>query len=385
MNNNIKTILLKIIQFVLLIVSLVLYIRFSEIKYSSEFNEETSNQTFYYWFGGFILFITGWSIGTYKSFSKIILFFFIYKCAQEFVLHLPSCAYDHIRGTFDAVGQDTSNIAELFQQFAPQSLTAPFSNAVIATQLGLIVVFALLGNNVYLADKFWMIKTVIIDWVLAVILIIVTGISDLSNKQNNFFLVLSYIFGANILGYGVIKVCEFFWNYRSKCDDIKNAEIQQQQRQLQENVVFDTDNEFVNEESPVNTQQTDSINNSGEIQPVYDSLDYNSLSESQLDEILSAPSPSIPYTRKPQEKNKITFINNLVAPQNIHQKICAKEMVGCVILWIYSISNSMIQHFNIYSTSKILVVIGFSTTILAYLSTISSKRLGDKKPSSREC
>jgi len=379
MNNNLKTISLKLIQFILFIVSLVLYIRFSEIKYQGEFNVIQSNQAYYYWLSGFILFVTAWSIGTYKSFARMILFFFIYKSIQEFTLHMPSCAYTYIKTTLDST-VDSSNIGALFQQFAPQSLHSPFTYTVIGIQCLFIIAFALLGNNVYLADKLWMMKTVIIDWVLAVVFLIVTGISDLSNKQNNFFLVLSYIFGANILGYGVIKVCEFFWNYRSKCDATQNAETQNQ-----ENVEFDTDTVF-NENNVDNTNTNNTTTNANdEIQPVYDSLNYDALSESQLDEILSAPSPNIPFTRYPQEKNKITFINNLVAPENINQKICAKEMIGCVLLWIYSISNSMIQHSDIYSCSKVLVVIGFSTTILTYLSTISSKRLGEKKPSNREC
>ncbi|EGC33071.1 hypothetical protein DICPUDRAFT_88938 [Dictyostelium purpureum] len=402
-----KSILLKLFQVVLFTFAIIIYLEVIGKKDNESQDERTERKKneFYKWFAGIILFSIAWSIGTFKVLSNILLSFFVVESIQQFIQHLPAEYYEQFKEI----------ISNLLIPFAGEN----FTKEIVGVQCLLILFFSFLGFNIYLADKFWLLKTIIIDWVLTLILMVAFSITDLLNQQTRVFLVLSYIFGSNIIGFGTIKLLEYFWNLASKLDStiiIKNnnniikssttskSNSNQKSKNLDDSIEFDTDNHYNNtgstttaqDEEPiyqveesVETVEKVLIEENGQLieeEIKIDNIDYTKLTESELDAILSEPIQESQVSTRNLVYHKSTkFINNLMAPENINQRISAKEFVGVIILWVYAMSNLIIENYSIFTTANILVFIGFSGTILSYLSTISAKRLTSKNPSKREC
>ncbi|KAM9958422.1 hypothetical protein ACTFIW_001287 [Dictyostelium discoideum] len=435
---KIKSVLLKLIQILFFTISISIYIDLvgnSNNKNNINNEELLFNKQLqiYYWFVGIILFSIAWSIGTFKWLSRFFLTFFIIKSIQQLIQHLPIEFYDKLRnlivfGTFSkfdftSTGVITESLPTLYDSLFGGN-TSPFSIEIIGIQSCLIIFFSTLGFNIYLADKFWLIKTIIVDWIISAILLIIFSITDLLKNQSNVYSVISYIFGSNILGFGTIKIQEFLWNLSSKYDDKLNSKIikstksnnnnnnNNNNNKQDDNIIYDTDSSFngqsssssssssssttttttlVNDNSIISEYVTEKImiEENGEIKEQevqVDKLDYSKLNEDQLNAILSEPILETQITTRNVSYHKSTrFINNLIAPENINSRISAKEFVGVIILWVYTISNFIISDYSLLTTPNILVVVGFSGTILTYLSTISAKRLTNKNPSKREC
>ncbi|KAN0009417.1 hypothetical protein ACTFIU_006707 [Dictyostelium citrinum] len=464
-STKIKSILLKLIQILFFTISISIYIDLVSNKNSNNSNNSSNNNTInnqnvgeellnkqyqiYSWFGGIILFSIAWSIGTFKWLSRVFLSFFIIKSIQQLIQHLPIEFYDKLRELivvgifskldFTSTGIINESLPILYDKFLPS--LSPFSIEIIGIQCCLIIFFSTLGFNIYLADKFWLIKTIIVDWIISAILLIIFSITDLLKKQSNVYSVISYIFGSNILGFGTIKIQEYLWNLSSKYDDklnsttttktiIKTTKLnnnnnsnnnnnnnnhnnnENNNNKQDDNIIYDTDSSFnANNEQSSSTLVNNNNNNknndnnnstiskyitekimieeNGEIKEQevqVDKLDYSKLNEDQLNAILSEPILETQITTRNVSYHKSTrFINNLIAPENINSRISAKEFVGVIILWVYTISNFIITDYSLLTIPNILVVVGFSGTILTYLSTISAKRLTNKNPSKREC
>ncbi|EGG16593.1 hypothetical protein DFA_09140 [Cavenderia fasciculata] len=314
------------------------------------------DESIFIWTTSVILFIVAWNVGGVgKTTSRLFIGVFIYKALIQVIKHLPT---EHLQSLRSVIGDDANLYLEWYMGGTPHAFTLQ----TLSLQAAVIVFFGgILAFNIKLADRFWLVKSILIDWIGVVIALLSTAIYDAVNHNSIFFVVtLAYFFGANILGFGTMKMIEYCWSIRSR------------KLNVAENLVFDTD-ETETETNQSTTTTTTTIEK--------DTTDYSKLSEDELNEILSSPEHL--EMERAEDPSKI-FINNLRAPVYVRSTIRPKELVITILMMVYALSNQIIQYYQFVSLWQIALLVGLCTTLLAYLTTISSKRLTTKQTSKRE-
>ncbi|EFA78064.1 hypothetical protein PPL_08710 [Heterostelium album PN500] len=297
------------------------------------------------WLLSLLVFVCAWNIcGVSKTFSRILLVVLLARVTLSLVSILPDYLYRNVVQLNPAY----------FNVYAPHYERFNTTPQILAIQAAFGLFFITLSINSKLADRFWMTKTIIIDWVLVIVALVVTSIMDLVGKSNYFFVVLAYTLGANVFGYAIMKFIEMQWAINNQYLNISN------------NVVFDTDATVVVNKDHLSSEATETSPS-----PFVDDTDYSKLSEDQLNEILSAPSPD--HMEEPEDPSKV-FINNLVAPVFVRSQIRSKEIVCATLLFIFVLSNRLMEHPSSINAWKLASLFGFTSTILAYFSSISTKR-----------
>eukprot|EP01132_Coremiostelium_polycephalum_P004196 gene4196-5251_t len=361
---------------ILFIGSLYLYFRYREsenIKADGQGNKPMT-KILMIWFSGLSLYICGWCLGVSKLASRVQLSVLLYLSLEELMLHLPmNNGGIYYLDTYQS-WMKSMNIGSSLggTNIIGNGVSYPFSGTVLAIQFGLFVICSGLGFFGKLSEKYWLVKVIVVDWVIMIVGLIVTAGYDVVHKQKYFLLILTYLGGANGLGYGLVKICEKLWNLVPQCGCGKIGSHQHHRRQP---IVFDTDNNTTDSQ-PQQQQPT-----KDQPQEWVDNVDYDSLTEKELDEILSAPSPEGSFVEPVDRSN---FINNLIGPTNLHKLVRPRELIIGMMLWFYSISNRIIIDYSSFSQFHLAALLGLLSTLLAYFTTITPKRHTNKNPSKRE-
>lgn len=98
----------------------------------------------------------------------------------------------------------------LVQQFSHNITT---SHMVIG--LGIVLITYLLCRYQYAAEVMWSTKTIVVDWLVCTVLIVVTACIDILGGKQYLILALSYFCSSNILSVIVMKGCEALMRWRS--------------------------------------------------------------------------------------------------------------------------------------------------------------------------
>jgi len=85
----------------------------------------------------------------------------------------------------------------------------------IITALLVCVFSVVLLNSNYVADGLWSVKTILLDWVLCMTLMLVCACVDLTHQTKYISLLVGYFCAANIFGVGIMKCCEYLWNWKA--------------------------------------------------------------------------------------------------------------------------------------------------------------------------
>lgn len=88
------------------------------------------------------------------------------------------------------------------QQITPYTVAPPL--LIAATTIGLVY-------SKYLADALWSAKTILLDWIISMIMMVVLTCIDLLLDKKTLIILVSYFSAANIFGVAIMKACETLW------------------------------------------------------------------------------------------------------------------------------------------------------------------------------
>eukprot|EP01133_Synstelium_polycarpum_P015418 gene15418-18285_t len=300
-----KYYLFKSVQIALFAASFYGFARIESVAGQSLTNTPTSSLI--EWTVSLVAFIFAWNIsGLNKTFARIVVGVLAYKSLIVLIQHMQSDLYSQVPRQLTAV--------------APHVIKASLTPPIIMAQLMLLAFTVVLATNASLAEMIWLGKTIIFDWFIFVLVLLGTSLYDLWYKTTYFVLVLAYFVGANILGFAVMRAVELIWSIQS---NHLNPAAQ---------VVFDTDDTL----SPT-LQSSTSTSTSADDSNLVDKTDYSKLSNDELNQILSEPSPS--HREMPFDASKV-YINNLSSSTFVRRHLRATELVLSTLFGLLSTSSA---------------------------------------------
>ncbi|GAM18754.1 hypothetical protein SAMD00019534_019290 [Acytostelium subglobosum LB1] len=292
------------------------------------------------WYTSLVCLIAAWNVCRFsRVFARVTVVVLLFKVLLSTISMLPPHLY--------AVAYLLN--PSYIKTYAPpiNPLHYHTSTTMMAVQLVALVFFTGLAcAPARLADRFWMFKTILVDWVIVIIMLIVTSILDLTTKTSYFFVFLAYTMGANV-GFVLMKMVELQWRRQSQYLDAADS------------VIFDTD-------APESDEPSSSSSSTAPSQR--DNVDYSKLTEQELNTILSSPSPH--HQEAPADPLRV-FINNLKAPLYVRGHLYSRELVVAISLLGIALSNYFIEYQTQIASWIMSFSFGVVLTLLSYYVSIT--------------
>jgi hypothetical protein len=87
-------------------------------------------------------------------------------------------------------------------------------NLANAAALLIAAITILLTRSKYLSDALWSMKTILLDWIIGMVMMVILTCLDLILDRKYLGLLVSYFCAANIVGVALMKVCEALWRVK---------------------------------------------------------------------------------------------------------------------------------------------------------------------------